>query len=88
MRIALLTPLQLLEAYGPIYGACCTLMTTIVRGVIAFAFSFFIVDWVVEKGASLPFGILAMIFGVFCLMTIPLWMFGKRMRIATAHIVR
>ena len=35
-------------------------MTTIVRGVVAFAWTFFIGEWVQSAGAALPFGIFGM----------------------------
>jgi hypothetical protein len=56
-------------------------MTTIVRSVIAFAWTFFISDWVISAGPALPFGIFGMIMGV---LAVPLYVVGKRMRIATA----
>lgn len=63
----------------------CFVMTTIVRAVIAFGWTFFISDWVIHDGAALPFGIFGMIMGVFGLLAVPLWLVGKRMRIATAR---
>ena len=62
----------------------CFVMTTIVRAVISFAWTFFVADWVIHDGAALVFGIFGMIMGVFGLLAIPLFLFGKRMRIATA----
>jgi hypothetical protein len=59
-------------------------MTTIVRAVIAFAWTFFISDWVISAGPALPFGIFGMIMGIFGLLAVPLYVVGKRMRIATA----
>lgn len=59
-------------------------MTTIVRAVIAFAWTFFVTDWVTSAGPAEPFGIFGMIMGVFGLLAVPLWLVGKRMRIATA----
>lgn len=59
-------------------------MTTIVRAAIAFAWSFFVTDWIFTAGPALPFGIFGMIMGVFGLLAVPLWLVGKRMRIATA----
>jgi hypothetical protein len=43
-----------------------------------------VADWVAQKGAAEPFGIFGMLLAIFGLLTIPLWLFGKRMRIATA----
>jgi hypothetical protein len=59
-------------------------MTTIVRSVVAFSWTYFISDWVIAAGPALPFGIFGMIIGIFGLLAVPLWVFGKRMRIATA----
>jgi hypothetical protein len=59
-------------------------MTTIVRSVIAFAWTFFISDWVISAGPALPFGIFGMIMGIFGVLAVPLYVVGKRMRIATA----
>ena len=59
-------------------------MTTIARAVVSFAWTFFVGNWVQSAGPALPFGIFGMIMGVFSLLTIPLWLYGKRMRIATA----
>ena len=59
-------------------------MTTIARAVVSFAFTFFVGEWIESAGAALPFGIFTMLMGVFALLTIPQWLFGKRTRIATA----
>lgn len=59
-------------------------MTTIARSVVSFAWTYFVSEWVETAGAALPFGIFTLLMGVFALLTIPLWLFGKRMRIATA----
>lgn len=59
-------------------------MTTISRSVVGFAWTFFVAEWVQTAGAALPFGIFGMLMAIFALLTIPLWVFGKRMRIATA----
>lgn len=62
-------------------------MTTVVRSVISFAWTYFVGDWVASKGAAEPFGIFGMLMAIFGLMTIPLWRWGKRMRIATARYI-
>lgn len=62
-------------------------MVTILRSIIAFAWTFFVADWVQKSGAAEPFGIFGMLMGIFSLLTVPLWMYGKRMRIATAEQV-
>ncbi|KAK5739667.1 hypothetical protein LTR17_005151 [Elasticomyces elasticus] len=73
----------LIDSYYSI-SADCFVMTTISRAVVSFAWTFFAAHWVETSGAALPFGIFGMIMGIFALLTIPLWLFGKRMRIATA----
>ena len=59
------------------------LMSTI----ISFAWTFFVGTWVESAGPALPFGIFALLMGVFSLTTVPVWLFGKRMRIATSKLV-
>lgn len=59
-------------------------MTTIARAVVSFAWTYFVGQWVGEAGASLPFGIFGMLMGIFALLTLVVWLLGKRMRIATA----
>ncbi|KAK1985482.1 major facilitator superfamily transporter [Colletotrichum cereale] len=76
----------LIDAYKQQAGDCFV-MVTIMRAIIAFAWTFFVAHWVEEKGPAEPFGIFGMLMGVFSLLTIPLWMFGKRMRIATSKLV-
>jgi hypothetical protein len=58
-------------------------MVTILRAVVAFAWTFFVATWVQDRGAAEAFGIFGMLMGLFALATVPLWLFGKRMRIAT-----
>lgn len=60
-------------------------MVTLLRAIISFAWTFFVGDWVASAGAVLPFGIVTMLMGVFSLLFIPAWLFGKRFRIATAQ---
>ncbi|KAK1706286.1 uncharacterized protein BDZ83DRAFT_758435 [Colletotrichum acutatum] len=76
----------LIDAYQHLAGDCFV-MVTIMRAIIAFAWTFFVAHWVEEKGTSEPFGIFGMLMGIFSLLTIPLWLFGKRMRIATTKLV-
>ncbi|KAI7341506.1 MFS general substrate transporter [Hortaea werneckii] len=73
----------IIDSYNAI-SSDCFVMTTISRSVVSFAWTFFVADWVAADGAAMPFGIFGMIMAVFALLTIPLWLFGKRMRIATA----
>ncbi|RKL07616.1 hypothetical protein BFJ71_g2216 [Fusarium oxysporum] len=76
----------LIDSYHSLAADCFT-MVTILRSIIAFAWTFFVADWVHQKGAAEPFGIFGLLMGLFSLLTVPLWMFGKRMRIATAEQV-
>ncbi|KAH7263024.1 major facilitator superfamily domain-containing protein [Fusarium tricinctum] len=76
----------LIDSYHSLAADCFT-MVTILRAIIAFAWTFFAADWVHHKGAAEPFGIFGLLMGVFSLLTFPLWMYGKRMRIATAERV-
>lgn len=80
----MLTIVQIIDSY-PGISSDCFVMTTVARAVISFAWTFFIGEWIAHDGAALPFGIFGMMMGVFSLLTIPLWLFGKRMRIATAR---
>ncbi|KAK4149405.1 major facilitator superfamily domain-containing protein [Chaetomidium leptoderma] len=73
----------LIDAYRHLAADCFT-MVTILRAIIAFAWSFFVAAWVQDRGAAEPFGIFGMLMGIFALLTVPLRMFGKRMRIATS----
>ena len=87
----------------------CFVMTTIVRGVVAFAWTFFIGEWVQSAGAALPFGIFGMrkneivsqkkkayvrtvltlfiVMAIFGLLAVPILLYGKRFRIATAKFL-
>ncbi|KAJ4021401.1 hypothetical protein NW752_004409 [Fusarium irregulare] len=76
----------LIDSYHSLAADCFT-MVTILRAIIAFAWTFFVADWIHHKGAAEPFGIFGLLMGIFSLLTVPLWMFGKRMRIATAERV-
>jgi hypothetical protein len=76
----------LIDSYHSLAADCFT-MVTILRAIIAFAWTFFVADWIHHKGPAEPFGIFGLLMGIFSLLTVPLWMFGKRMRIATAERV-
>ncbi|AEO67469.1 uncharacterized protein THITE_2051832 [Thermothielavioides terrestris NRRL 8126] len=76
----------LIDAYQHLAADCFT-MVTILRAIVAFAWSFFVASWVEDRGAAEPFGIFGMLMGLFALLTVPLWLFGKRMRIATSSLV-
>ncbi|KAI4596955.1 hypothetical protein KJ359_004865 [Pestalotiopsis sp. 9143b] len=75
----------LIDAYSYL-AADCFVMVTILRAIIAFAWTFFVSEWIAEDGAAEAFGIFGMLMGIFGLLTIPLWLYGKRMRIATASV--
>lgn len=75
--------LQLIDSYGSLAADCFTVIT-ILRSIIAFAWTFFVADWVQSRGGAEPFGIFGMFMGLFSLLSIPLWIYGKRMRIATS----
>lgn len=79
-------PGQLIDSYGDL-AADCFVMVTILRSIIAFAWTFFVSYWVEARGLAEPFGIFGMLMGLFSLLVIPLWLYGKRMRIARAALV-
>ena len=58
------------------------------RAIISFAWTFFVGSWTAKAGPLQPFGIFTLLMGVFALTVIPVWLYGKRMRIATADWVR
>jgi hypothetical protein len=60
-------------------------MVTLLRAIISFSWTFFVAVWIGKAGPALPFGIFGMLMGVFSLLAIPLWWYGKRLRIATAQ---
>jgi hypothetical protein len=60
-------------------------MVTSFRSIISFAWTFFIETWIMERGAAEPFGIFGMLMGLFSLLLLPQWIYGKRTRIATAN---
>jgi hypothetical protein len=59
-------------------------MAAVARGIVSFAFTWFISGWVMDQGAAKPFGVFTAIMGVFSLLTVALYFYGKRLRIATA----
>ncbi|KAK0720099.1 hypothetical protein B0H67DRAFT_446766, partial [Lasiosphaeris hirsuta] len=65
----------------------CFVMIYILRGIIPFAWTFFVSQWVQRDGYLVPFGRFTVIMGVFSLLTAPLIWTGKWMRIATARYV-
>jgi hypothetical protein len=83
---AVLTPQQIIDSYGELSGDCFVIITSF-RAVISFAWTFFAGTWVAERGAAEPFGIFALLMGIFSLLLIPLWLYGKRARIVTAKLL-
>lgn len=77
--------MQIIDAYTS-RAADCFVMVTILRAAIAFAWTFFVAEWMEKRGADEAFGIFGMLMGLFSLLTVPLWLYGKRMRIATAQL--
>lgn len=57
-------------------------MVVTFRAIISFAWTFFVGTWTASAGFALPFGIFALLMGVFGLFTVPIWLYGKRFRIA------
>ncbi|EGY16859.1 putative MFS-type transporter like protein [Verticillium longisporum] len=77
----------LIDAYTVAASDCFT-VATIIRSCIAFAWTFFVSDWEHKTGPAEPFGIFGMLMGLFSLTTIPLWLYGKRLRIVTAPMIQ
>ncbi|KAI7969994.1 hypothetical protein EIK77_000390 [Talaromyces pinophilus] len=73
---------QIIESY-PLAAHDCFVMITCLRAIIGFAWTFFVGTWVERRGAAEPFGIFCMLMGIFGLLTIPIYFYGKRIRIAT-----
>ncbi|KAF1971867.1 MFS general substrate transporter [Bimuria novae-zelandiae CBS 107.79] len=76
----------LIESY-PVIAGDCFVAVTCSRAIIAFAWTFFVGSWTHDAGYAVPFGIFGMLLGVFGLLTVPYWIWGKRFRIATAKWV-
>ncbi|KAF2151533.1 major facilitator superfamily transporter [Myriangium duriaei CBS 260.36] len=76
----------IIESYGE-WASDCFVIVVALRAVISFAWTFFIGSWTAKTGPSEPMGIFGLLMGLFSLTTIPVWLFGKRLRIATASIV-
>ncbi|KAF1984852.1 MFS general substrate transporter [Aulographum hederae CBS 113979] len=76
----------LIDSYNAVSGDCFV-MVTVLRGIISFAWTFFVSEWVAKDGAAEAFGIIGMLMGIFSLLTIPVLLWGKRMRIATAYLL-
>ncbi|KAL5337605.1 major facilitator superfamily domain-containing protein [Aspergillus crustosus] len=69
------------------YSADCFVAITCMRAIISFSWTFFVGHWVEEAGPAVPFGVFGGIMGVFTLLFLPQWLWGKRTRIATAKWV-
>ncbi|KAL1796297.1 hypothetical protein ACET3X_004837 [Alternaria dauci] len=76
----------IIEAYGVLAGDCFVAIT-FVRAIVSFAWTFFVGEWVTHQGAAEPFGIFGMLMGLFGLMTVPMLIWGKQLRIWTAKWV-
>lgn len=76
----------IIEAYGSLAGDCFVAITS-ARAAVSFAWSFFVGEWVMHEGPAEPFGIFGMLMGLFGLLTIPMLIWGKRLRIWTAKWV-
>jgi Na+-transporting NADH:ubiquinone oxidoreductase subunit NqrD len=74
---------KVLDSYNAISGDCFVMVTTF-RAIIGFAWTFFVGDWIASQGAAQPFGIFGLMIGLSALFTIPMIIWGKRFRIATA----
>jgi hypothetical protein len=76
----------LIEAYSSVAGDCFVAVT-FVRAIISFAWTFFVGDWIHHDGAAEAFGIFGLLMGIFGLLTIPMLIWGKRLRVWTAKWV-
>lgn len=76
----------LIDAYSFAAGDCFVMVTSL-RAILAFTWTLVVGDWYADRGLAEPFGIFGMLMGIFSLLTVPLWLFGKRMRIATASVL-
>jgi len=50
------------------------------RNLLTFGLTYFVNDWIVQDGVLTVFNVLGGLFLFVCLLTIPLWIFGKRIR--------
>ncbi|KAF1934590.1 MFS general substrate transporter [Clathrospora elynae] len=76
----------IIDSYSSIAGDCFVTVTT-ARAIVSFAWTFFVGEWVAHAGPAEPFGIFGMLMGIFGLMTLPVLIWGKRLRIWTAKWV-
>lgn len=59
-------------------------MVVTLRAAVGFAWTFFVGTWIDKSGVAQPFGIFTLLMGLFSLTSIPVWLYGKRLRIATS----
>ncbi|RMZ67776.1 major facilitator superfamily transporter [Pyrenophora seminiperda CCB06] len=76
----------LIESYGALAGDCFVMVTSS-RAVVSFAWTFFVGEWIAERGSAEPFGIFGLLMGVFGALTVPFLWWGKRGRIWTGEWV-
>lgn len=76
----------LIESYPALAGDCFVAVTS-ARAVVSFAWTFFVGEWVHHDGPAEAFGVFGMLMGVFALATVPVLIWGKRLRIWTAKWV-
>ncbi|TKA80883.1 hypothetical protein B0A49_00834 [Cryomyces minteri] len=50
------------------------------RDLLTFRLTYFVNDWLLEQGALAVFNILGACFLAVCALTVPLWVFGKKIR--------
>jgi len=55
------------------------------RNILTFGLTYFVNDWLEKDGVLAVFNVLGSCFIAVCLLTIPLWVFGKRLRSAIAR---
>ncbi|KAL4793544.1 major facilitator superfamily domain-containing protein [Aspergillus venezuelensis] len=72
-----------IDSYRPL-SADCFVAITCMRAIISFAWTFFVGTWVESAGPAVPFGVFGGLLGFFAILTVPMVIWGKRTRIATA----
>ncbi|KAF3384693.1 Protein HOL1 [Penicillium rolfsii] len=72
----------IVDSYRSISGECFVLVG-VTRAVIGCIWTFYVGDWVESIGLAATFGIFAGILGAVASLSIPLFFFGKKLRIAT-----
>ncbi|KAK4122177.1 MFS general substrate transporter [Parathielavia appendiculata] len=76
----------LIDSYEQL-ASDCFVMICILRALIPFAWTFIVAQWMEKSGYLVPFAGFTAIMGVFALLTIPIIVCGKRLRIATTRYV-